>query len=259
MILQNKVLVVTGVGTGLGGEIVKRAYRDGASVVLAARSQAQIEAMAAEVDPSGERVLVVPTDITSPEQCQNLVDKTIERFGRIDAFAQVAALDTVFTGIADVSDEEWRTIYEINVIGTSRLVAMMAPHMKANGGGSIILIGSQSSFMPLIPQIAYASSKGALMSAMYQMAKELGPDQIRVNTVVPTYMMGPPLQGYADHQAQERGITAEEVLGEISATMPLGKIPTDGEVAESVIFFASDRSSTITGQSLLVNSGQLMP
>ncbi len=257
--LQDKVLVVTGVGTGLGGEIVKRAYRDGASVVLAARNQQQIETIAAEISANGDRVLTVPTDITNLEQCQNLVDRTLEKFGHIDAFAQVAALDTVFTGIADVSDEQWRTIYEINVIGTSRLVAMIAPHMKANGGGSIILIGSQSSFMPLIPQIAYASSKGALMSAMYQMAKELGPDQIRVNTVVPTYMMGPPLQGYAEQQAKDLGVSVEDVLGEISSTMPLGKIPTDGDVAESVIFFASDRSSTITGQSLLVNSGQLMP
>ncbi len=259
MLLQDKVILVSGVGPGLGGEIIKRAFRDGASVVMAARKTDYIEALAEELSPDGSRALAVSTDITDPGQCQNLVDKAIEKFGRIDAFSQVAAMDTVFTGIADVSDEEWRETHEINVMGTSRLVQMIAPHMKAAGGGSIILIGSQSSFLPLIPQIAYAASKGALMSAMYQMAWELGKDNIRVNTVVPTYMMGPPLRGYAEHQAQERGITAEEVLAELASSMPLGKIPTDGEVAESVIFFASDRASTISGQHLLVNSAMFMP
>jgi len=93
---------------------------------------------------------------------------------------------------------------------------------------------------------------------MYFMAKELGPDNIRVNTVVATYMWGPPMENYVKESAEARQISEEEVVGEITCTMPLGRIPKDEEVAEAVIFFASDRASTITGQHLLVNSGLMM-
>ncbi len=109
-----------------------------------------------------------------------------------------------------------------------------------------------------MPQIAYGAAKGALTSASYFMAQELAADNIRVNTVVATYMMGPALEGYIRERAEARGVSEAEVEGELSGTMPLGRIPTDADVAESVIFFASERASTITGQQLLVNSGLVM-
>ena len=148
--------------------------------------------------------------------------------------------------------------YELGVVGTAQLVSAAVPHMKKRGGGSVVFIGSHSAFLPLVPQIAYGAAKGALQSAMYFMAQELGPDHIRVNTVVATYMWGPAMESYVKEVAAERGISEGEVVGEITSTMPLGRIPTDEEVAESVIFFWSDRSATITGQHLLVNSGLAM-
>jgi NAD(P)-dependent dehydrogenase (short-subunit alcohol dehydrogenase family) len=93
---------------------------------------------------------------------------------------------------------------------------------------------------------------------MYYMARELGPDKIRVNMVVPTWMWGPPIQFYARWQAKERGVSEDEIIGEITAGMPLGEMPADEDVAEAVIFFCSDRSRMITGQSLMVNAGELM-
>ena len=122
----------------------------------------------------------------------------------------------------------------------------------------MVLVGSQSSFLPLIPQIAYASSKGALMTAMYFMAKELGPDHIRVNTVVPTWMWGPPVQAYVKWQAKERGVGENEIVSEITSRMPLGEIPADEDVAEAVAFFCSDRSRMITAQSIAVDAGEVM-
>jgi len=106
--------------------------------------------------------------------------------------------------------------------------------------------------------MAYAASKGALLSAMFYMAKELGPDRIRVNMVVPTWMWGPPVQMYATWQAKQRGVTEAEVVAEITAGMPLGEIPADEDVAEAVLFFCSDRARMITGQSLMVNAGEVM-
>ena len=104
--------------------------------------------------------------------------------------------------------------------------------------------------------MAYQSSKGALNAAMYYLAKELGPHKIRVNTVVPTWMWGPPVEGYVEMTARDQGVPREEIIGGITQNMPLGEIPTDGDVAEVVIFFASDRARMVTMQSVMVNAGE---
>jgi NAD(P)-dependent dehydrogenase (short-subunit alcohol dehydrogenase family) len=259
MILEGKTIVVSGVGTGLGSEVLRIAVRDGANVMAAARTQATLEAAAKEVDPSGERVAICPTDITDAAQCDALARATVDRFGGIDALVQVAARDAVFGGLADVSEEDWYNTIGVNVHGSTQVVKAVVPALRQRGGGSIVLIGSQSSMLPLIPQIAYAASKGALITAMKFMAKELGPDNIRVNHVVPTWMWGPPLEWYVTDQAKQRGITVEEAVREITDNMCLNEIPKDDDVAEAVAFFCSDRSRMITGQTLLVNAGELMP
>ena len=258
MMMEGKTIVIAGVGTGLGSQVGRLGLREGANVVLAARSQDNLDAIAGELDPSGERVHTVATDITDSEQCQRLADSAAERFGGIDAIVQVAARDRIFGGLAEVTREEWMAAFELGVVGSAEFTKAAAPYMKARGGGSVIFIGSQSSFIPLVPQIAYAAAKGALMSAMYFMANELAPDNIRVNTVVATYMWGPAMENYVKETAEARGISEDEVVGEITQTMPLGRIPKDEEVAEAVLFFASERAATITGQHLMVNSGLMM-
>lgn len=256
--LRKKTIVIAGAGPGLGREIGRLALREGANVVLAARTRERLEAVAAELDPSGKRVLTVPTDITDAAHCQRLAQSAFARFGRLDALVQVAALDRVFGGLSQVTRQEWMDAFELGVVGSAQVVAAAAPFMKRSGGGSVVFIGSQSSFVPLIPQIAYASAKGALSTAMYFMANELAPDNIRVNTVVATYMWGPPLEKYVAETAEARGIPEDEVVKELTSLMPLGRIPRDEDVAESVIFLSSDRASMITGQHLLVNSGLMM-
>ena len=138
------------------------------------------------------------------------------------------------------------------------VVSAMAEAM-GDRGGSIVLIGSQSSVLPpVMEQIAYTSSKGALRSAMFHPAKALGPRKIRVNTVVPTWMWGPPVQMYVQWQVADRGITEDEAIAEITANMPLGEIPADEDVAEAAVFLCSDRARMITGQTLYVNAGEYM-
>lgn len=257
-LLEGKTIVVAGVGPGLGSQVGRLALREGANVVLAARTPETLDAIASDLDPHGERVLPVPTDITDAGHCERLAAAASERFGGIDAAVQVAARDRIFGGLAEVTREEWIDAYELGVVGSANLAKAVAPSMKARGGGSIVFIGSQSAFIPLVPQIAYASAKAALGTAMYFMAKELGPDNIRVNTVVATYMWGPAMENYVKESSEARGIPEAEVVGEITETMPLGRIPKDEEVAEAVLFFASDRAATITGQHLMVNSGLMM-
>jgi NAD(P)-dependent dehydrogenase (short-subunit alcohol dehydrogenase family) len=258
MILEDKVVVVSGVGPGLGREIAAAALRDGARVVIGARSAEKLATAAAELDPSGERIAAQPTDITDPEACERLAQTAVERFGGLDAVVQVAAFETAASELGNTPEKIWSSSFETNVVGTTHVVRAAAPLLKARGGGSIVLIGTQSMWLPQLPQLAYASSKGALLSAMYYMAKELGPDKIRVNMVVPTWMWGPPVQMYAKWQAAERKLSEQDIVDEIRANMPLGEIPTDDDVAEAVLFFCSDRSRSITGQSLMVNAGELM-
>lgn len=255
MLLEGTTMVVSGVGPGLGREIASAAAREGASVMMGARREENLRDTATAIDPSGERVAWTRTDITDPAQCRALADAAVDRFGRLDSLVNCAALDTVFGGVEGADFDDWRRTFDTNVVGTLQVCQAAVPHLKERGG-SIVLIGSQSSYWPQLMQMAYASSKGALNSAMYYLAKELGPFKIRVNTVVPTWMWGPPVEGYVEMTATGQGVPREEVIAGITQNMPLGEIPADGDVAEVVVFFASDRARMVSGQALLVNAGE---
>src|SRR5206468_8875258 len=167
MILQDKTVLVAGVGAGLGRHVVEAALRDGANVLLAARTEAVLEQTAKEVDPSGKRVAWRRTDISDAADCAALVAHGVERFGKVDALVQVAAYELAFGGLHDTDFDNWRRCFETNVLGTLTLLRAVHPAMKRAGGGSIVLIGSQSMFLPSLPQAGYAASKGALLTAMY--------------------------------------------------------------------------------------------
>ena len=188
-----------------------------------------------------------------------LMSAAAERFGSVDATVQVAALDTLFGNLESTSAEDFAKALAINVVGAAQVARAAVPHMKKAGGGSIVLIGSRSQwYPPMAPQLAYASSKGGLLSAMYHMVHELGPFKIRVNMVIPTWMWGPPVEGYVRFEAKRRGVPEADVIGEITKNMPLGEIPKDDDVANACIFFCSDYARMITGETLLVNAGELL-
>jgi len=258
VILEGKTVMVSGVGPGLGGKCAKLALRDGANVVITARDGERLATTAGELDPTGERVAAQVADIGDQGQMDAAVASAVDRFGGLDAVINVDALDTLHGSFDQLSDEAWLKNLEVNVLGTVHVVRSAAPALEAAGGGSIVIIGSQASLKPvgLLPQSAYAAAKSALLSAARDMAEELGPKGIRVNTVVPTWMWGPNVELYCNWQAGERGITPEEVRDEIAQSMALRRMPTDEDVAEAAIFFASDRARMITGQRLLVNAGE---
>jgi NAD(P)-dependent dehydrogenase (short-subunit alcohol dehydrogenase family) len=257
VVLADKTVIVSGVGPGLGGEVARIAVRDGARVVIGARNAEKLAGIAKELDPSGDRVASHAFDITDADACAALVAFAEERFGGVDALAQVAAFDAVFGDLETTKPEDWRRVMEVNVIGSTQLCRAAVPALERRGGGSLVLIGSQSYALPPdTAQLAYASSKGALMSAMVQMAKELGPKKIRVNTVVPTWMWGPPVQGYVKWQAKQRKVSEDEVKAEITRKFPIGAIPADEDVAEVVALFCSDRMRMVTGQFLRVDGGE---
>src|SRR5262249_19676038 len=163
-------------------------------------------------------------------QCARLAETGVQRFGRVDALVCVAALDAAFGGLQDSEPAQWRQVLEVNFVGTLQLVKSFVPALGRHGG-AVVLIGSQSSMFPQIPQIAYASSKGALMTAMYFLAQELGPRRIRVNTVVPTWMWGPAVEGYVGGLAKQQGVSVEKIVAGITERMAIKQIPADEDVA----------------------------
>jgi NAD(P)-dependent dehydrogenase (short-subunit alcohol dehydrogenase family) len=147
----------------------------------------------------------------------------------------------------------------VNLLGTLRMTRACLPSLKERGG-SVVFIGTQSAVAAptQVKQAAYAASKGALTSAMYSLARELGPFRIRVNTVLPGWMWGPPVQAYVRFTAQTEGVPEDVVLARLTERMALPEPATDADVADAAVFLASDRARSVTGQSLLVNAGELM-
>jgi NAD(P)-dependent dehydrogenase (short-subunit alcohol dehydrogenase family) len=258
MILEGKSVIVSGVGAGLGREIARLALRDGARVVLGARTDSVLEQTAQELDPSGERVAYARADIRNAADCEALAARAIKRFGAVDAMVQVAAYEDVFGGLYDADFEKWRRAFDTNVLGSLTLIRAVAPEMKRTGGGAIVLIGSSAMWLPQLPQAGYAASKGALLSAMYYLTQELGPDRIRVNMVVPSWMWGPPVQAFVRLRAKAEEASEEAIVDEIASRIPLGEIVPDEDVAEVALLLASDRTRSVTGQTLMVNGGEMM-
>ncbi|GGX33425.1 SDR family oxidoreductase [Streptomyces lomondensis] len=258
-LLAGKTVVVSGVGVGLGRQVAAAVVRDGGRAVLGARTEAKLAKTAEELDPGGARTAYRATDICDEAQCEALAGLAVERFGRIDAVVNVAALDGYFGGLEDADFEAWRSVLDVNLLGTLRMTRACLPSLKQNGG-SVVFVGTQSAVAApsQVRQAAYAASKGALTSAMYSLARELGPYRIRVNTVLPGWMWGPPVRAYVRFAAQSEGVSEATVLERLTGRMALPDLATDTDVADAAVFLASDRARAITGQSLLVNAGELM-
>lgn len=257
MLLEGKVCVLSGVGPGLGRQLALTLARHGADLVLGARTEPYLEEVAGEVAALGRRALPVTTDITDVEQCRRLAATARDELGRVDVLVNNAFRPDVFKRFEEVDLDDWRRIFDVNVFGTLQLTKEVAAAMKEQGGGSIVFVNSMVVRKVLPLQGGYAASKAALLTAAQVLAKELGPYRIRVNSVVPGWMWGPPVQLWCEWQAAERGVTAERVRDEIAAQIPLGAIPTDEECSRAVVFFASDLSEVVTGQALDVNGGEV--
>ncbi len=255
MLLHGRVGLVSGVGPGMGHAIAVAFAREGADVVLAARTQASLDTTAGEVRALGRQVLAMPTDVTLREDCLRIVAAAEAQFGRVDVLVNNAFLGPPYDPVESAKMDDWRRIFDVNVFGSVQLSQAVIPGMKARRSGAIVMVNSMS--MRIIePRFGgYAASKGALMTAAQTMAHELGPDGIRVNSVVPGYIWGPSLERWFQHLASQRGITPEAVYDEIAARTALRHIPTSAEIADAVVFLASDLARAITGQALDVNGG----
>lgn len=259
MLVEDKVAMVSGIGPGLGQELAYAFAREGAHVVLAARTESKLRQVADEIAARhpGRRTLVCPTDISDRAQTQRLVDATLDEFGRVDVLVNSAYLPPPLTMFEEADFDDWRRAYDVTVFGTLQLTQQVVKPMKAAGRGAIVFVNSMIQKKPLPTQSGYASSKGALTVAARMLAKELGPYGIRVNSTFMGWMWGPPVEGYVEYLSS-LGRAREEVIADIAEDIPLGFIPDDADCANAVVFLASDLAKVITGAELDVNGGEVM-
>jgi len=261
MLLQDKVVIVSGIGPGLGQELSTLAAKEGAAaVVLAARTEANLDAAEQEIKELGlgTKVLKMATDIANKAQCEALAEAAAKEFGRIDVLFNSAYNPGSFEPIESADMEGWRAAIDVNLFGTMYLTQACIPHMKERGG-AIVMIATMVEHKPLATQGGYGASKMALRAATKHLALELGKYKIRVNSVHMGWMWGPNVAMYFDWQSQSTGRSQEDLIAEVVESIPLGEIPDDGDCAKAALFFASDYSKVVTGSALDVNGGEYMP
>jgi 3-oxoacyl-[acyl-carrier protein] reductase len=242
--VQERAAIVTGAAAGIGRAIAERLYADGASVVLADINGDGVAAIAAGLDPSGERVASIPCDASRPEDAQAVVDLTVARFGSIQTVVPCAGVyRTEF--VNDMSDAQWRGTMSINLDGVFYLCRRALPHMS--GGGAMVLVASVAAHMGgSLGHVHYGATKGAVVALARGLARELGPN-VRVNAVSPGLI--------------ETAMTAEVIAREGAARLgstPLARYGQPSEVAAAVSFLCGQDSSYITGEVIHVNGGSYM-
>jgi NAD(P)-dependent dehydrogenase (short-subunit alcohol dehydrogenase family) len=261
MLLKNKVIVISGIGPGLGVKLAIEAAREGArGIVLAARSAARLDDAQERiraVSPTCESLKVV-TDIRDVAQCAHLVQAATARFDRIDGLVNSAFEHGAFEPVETGDLAQWQAAYQTNVIGSMQMTRAVAPAMRAQGGGAVVMISTMATIKPFIGEAGYAASKGALLIAAKYLAIELGPSNIRVNTARMGWMWGAPVQGYVEHTARTQGIPQKQIVDGIAANIPLRRVVTDDECAHAALFLVSDHASAITGAVLDVNGGEAL-
>jgi NAD(P)-dependent dehydrogenase (short-subunit alcohol dehydrogenase family) len=255
MILEDKVVVISGVGPGLGRSLALAASAEGASVVCMARTASFVAEVADEVAQRGGSALAVPGDITSVEDCARVAAEVEDRFGRVDGLVNSAFTAGTIALFEDADLDDWRRVFEVNVFGTLSLIRAMLPLLRRGGGRAIINVNTMSAARPMRMQGAYGASKAALELLTRQLAVELGSSGLRVNTVYCGPMRGPNLSDAMDKWAVRRGESREAVEAAVASNMALDRIPEDAEAARVIVLLLSDHAGIVTGAALHATAG----
>jgi len=255
MYLQDKVLVVSGVGPDLGRQIAVRGAAAGADVVLAARTASRLEDVAAEIKELGRRALVVRTDMTVAADAERLAAASVEEFGRVDALVHNALVMPPIRDLGKVDLDAVQAGFADNVVSALRLTRLFIPAL-AETSGSVVMVNSMVVRFSQRGMGPYKMAKASLLAMAQSLATELGPRGIRVNSVAPGQIWGESLKWYFGYLAKKRGVEVDQIYTEATASTDLGRLPEPDEIADAVLFLASPLARGITGQCLDVNCGE---
>ena len=253
-LLAGTVAVVSGVGPGLGRSIALACAREGADVVLAARTADRLDEVAKEVTSLGRRALAVPADITDEASAAHLAQAALAEYGRADTLVHNAFAIPPLTSLADADLDALRAAFDTNVLAVLRLTRLFTPALAASRG-SIVMINSAALRHSRLPFGGYKMAKSALLALAQSLASELGPEGNRVNSWRPA-TSGRLAEVVLRVPGRAARVDRQQVYDEAAATTDLRRLPEPDEVADAVVFLASSMARAITGQCLDVNSGE---
>jgi len=245
-ILDNKVAIVTGGANGLGKAYSLRMAQEGAKVVVADIAHKEAQAVVSEIKAAGGTALALNTDVTSEAATKKMAEETVKAFGSIDALVNNAGF---YHGMSrrsfdDISLAEWDKMFDVSAKGTWLCCRAVFPQMKKQGKGKIINIASEACFAPTKGLIHYTAVKSAVIGITRVLAGELGQYNICVNVVAPGVIDTPGTRSYVNMEKMD------------PSSAPMGRFGKPEDVVGAVVFFASDDSDFISGQSLLVNGAR---
>ncbi|MDE0824126.1 MAG: SDR family oxidoreductase [Dehalococcoidia bacterium] len=247
MRLENKVAIVSGGARGIGAAITKILAQEGAKVVIGDVLEEAGQKTAAEINAAGGECVFVRLDVTSEADWDNVVGEATRRFGKLDILVNNAGI-TSRGKIEDISADDWTRVMDVNVKGGFLGTKTSIPHMRANGGGSIVNISSGAAIAPQ-PNTsgAYSASKGAVRIFTKSTAIQYAAENIRCNSVHP---------GPVETDMLNLSREGDSELAEMKARVPLGRFGKAEDIAYGVLYLASDESSFVTGSELVIDGGR---
>ncbi len=247
MRLRDKVAIVTGAGRGIGLGIARAFAGEGARVSLCDVNTALLEAALAEIEALGGEARAFQMDVTSQEQIRHVVDEVLGTWGAIDVLVNNAGIYEVLP-FEEIDEARWDRVLAVNLKGAFLCCQAVVPHMKRQGGGRIVSIASSAGKTGgTLAGAHYSVSKAGVICLAKQLARELGPHGITVNAVAPGRVDTPMIHVASDEENEAFRLRT-----------PLGRLGTAQDVANAVVFLASDEASFITGEILDVNGGLLI-
>ena len=247
MRLQGKVAIVTGGASGIGRATAELFAVEGAMVVIADMDEAGGQATVAALVDRGAGAEFVRTDVRHRADVQRLVARAVERFGRVDILVNNAGVN-ILGDVVEVADEEYDLMMDTNVRGTFLCTKFVLPHMRAAGGGVIVNVASVAALVGARRNVVYDASKGAVLNMTRALAVDHAPDGIRVNCICP---------GLVDTPMTQRWLAGQENPDQIQRYGLLQRPARPEEIAQAILFLASDMSSYMTGGYLAVDGGFL--
>lgn len=247
--LEGRVAVITGGASGIGLGVGSRLAEAGAKVALLDIDDGKGQEAVQALKEQGLHALYYHCDVTSNADCKHVTEQIISDFGKIDILFNNAGV-AIRKNTVDLAEEEWDLALDVSLKGAYLLSHHVIPHMIAGGGGSIINTGSGWSISGGADAVSYCAAKGGILNMTRAMAIDHGKDNIRVNCVCPGDIDTPMLRSECEQLGEDPGEFMEE-----AADRPLNRVGTPTDVANAVLFFASDMSAWVTGAFLTVDGG----
>lgn len=248
--LNNKVAIVTGGSQGIGKATALRLAAEGARVVIAARGQENLDKVLAEITGNGGQAAAVQADVSNKDDCQKLVRRTIELFGRLDILINNAGT-SARGAFENVTDDTWQQDFDLKLFSAIRLARLAIPYMKEQGAGRIINITNIGAKQPSAQSTPTTVTRAAGLALTKALSKEFAPDGILVNTVC----IGTVKASQHEQKAREAGISIESLYEQRAKSIPLGRVGEAEEVANMIAFLASEAASYVTGTSINLDGG----